>query len=260
MRDSNSTGTRGPLDGRGQETAEHERGAAAPALILGLCLVAAALLWSATFYRVKAFDNALVTTGSVRTRITSDAVKWTGAFTRTSTAAALPEGNARMREDLAKVQAYLAQHGVAADGFTVSPIVLEPIWKGQGGGPPEFTLRQTIQIHSRDVESVTRLAKDSSDLMSGGVAFTTLALEYTYTKLADLRIELLAGAVQDARARADAIAQASGGRLGRLKSASAGVVQVLQVNSTEVSDYGAYDTSTIEKDVVATVRASFLLR
>ncbi len=39
-----------------------------------------------------------------------------------------------------------------------------------------------------------------------------------------------------------------------------GVVQVLPPSSTEVSDYGAYDTSSIEKEVMVTVKASFRLR
>jgi hypothetical protein len=142
---------------------------------------------------------------------------------------------------------------------TVSPVTVEPIWRGDSG-PSEFTLRQTIQIQSADVSGTTRIAKESSGLIDQGVLFSTVSLQYTYTKLSELRVEMLTGALEDARARAGAIAQASGTRLGRLKSASAGVVQVLQVNSTEVSDYGAYDTSTIDKDVVATVRASFLLR
>jgi hypothetical protein len=37
-------------------------------------------------------------------------------------------------------------------------------------------------------------------------------------------------------------------------------VQVLKVNSTDVSDYGAYDTSTIEKEVMVTITAVFNLK
>ncbi len=38
-----------------------------------------------------------------------------------------------------------------------------------------------------------------------------------------------------------------------------GVFQVTARHSTEVSDYGRYDTSTKEKDVTAVVRMSFAL-
>ena len=38
-----------------------------------------------------------------------------------------------------------------------------------------------------------------------------------------------------------------------------GVFQVTSPNSTDVSDYGVYDTSTREKDVTAVVNATFAL-
>ena len=56
------------------------------------------------------------------------------------------------------------------------------------------------------------------------------------------------------------IASSTGQTVGKLKSASSGVVQVMQPNSTDVSDYGSYDTSTIEKEVSVTARAVFFVR
>src|SRR5262245_32282470 len=196
------------------------RGGTASALVLGASLVASALVWSATFYQVKAFDNALVTTGSVRKRIASDAVKWTGSFTRTAPTAGLPDANARMSKDLAAVMRFLADRGIDEASVTVSPVTVEPVWRGNAG-PEEFTIRQTIKIQSADIAGTTRIAKESSALIDQGVLFSTVSLEYTYTKLSELRVEMLTGALEDARARAGAIAQASGTRLGRLKSASA---------------------------------------
>jgi len=36
-------------------------------------------------------------------------------------------------------------------------------------------------------------------------------------------------------------------------------VQVMPVNSVDISDYGNYDTSTIDKDVMVTVKTIFRL-
>jgi hypothetical protein len=85
-------------------------------------------------------------------------------------------------------------------------------------------------------------------------------LQYYYSKLPDLRVSLLSDAVKDAKSRAEKIAEGTGRAVGSIQSASSGVVQVLPVNSVEVSDYGSYDTSSIEKDVMVTVKASFRLR
>jgi hypothetical protein len=87
-----------------------------------------------------------------------------------------------------------------------------------------------------------------------------VSLEYSYTKLPELRVSLLSDAVKDAKARAAKLAESSGKKVDVLKSASVGVVQVLPVNSVDVSDYGTYDTSKIDKDVMVTVKAAFTLK
>lgn len=73
-------------------------------------------------------------------------------------------------------------------------------------------------------------------------------------------MSLLGAAVSDAKARAEQIAGATKQKVGKLKSAQSGVVQVLRSNSIDVADYGMYDTSTIEKEVMVTVRATFLVQ
>jgi len=75
-----------------------------------------------------------------------------------------------------------------------------------------------------------------------------------------LRVSLLSDAIKDAQARAAKMAEATGRKVGDLKSAASGVVQVLSSNSLEVSDYGTYDTSKINKNVMVTVRAAFGLK
>ena len=71
---------------------------------------------------------------------------------------------------------------------------------------------------------------------------------------------LIGKAVQDAKARAESIAKSTGQSVGALKSASSGVVQVMAPNSVDISDYGSYDTSTIDKQIMVTARATFFLK
>ena len=93
--------------------------------------------------------------------------------------------------------------------------------------------------------------------MDQGILFSTSSLEYYYSKLPDARVALLTDAIADAKARASKIAQAGGKNIGALQSASSGVVQVLSPNSANISDYGTYDTSSIQKEIMVTVKASF---
>ena len=119
---------------------------------------------------------------------------------------------------------------------------------------------QNIEVQSDEVKKIDALAKNTMELIKKGVLFTTNSLEFYYSKLPEVRVELLDSAVADAKARANKLAEAGGKKIGVLKSASSGVVQVMAPNSVEVSDYGMYDTSKINKEVMVTVKASFEIK
>jgi hypothetical protein len=124
-----------------------------------------------------------------------------------------------------------------------------------------YTLSQSILIESGDVSKITKLAQESVGvLIAKGLFFNSQNVEYYFNKLADLRIEMVSGATQNAQARARQMAESTGAKLGNLQSASLGVFQVSAPNSTEISDYGIYDTSSVDKKISATVRASFVLK
>jgi hypothetical protein len=55
------------------------------------------------------------------------------------------------------------------------------------------------------------------------------------------------------------LVEASGAHLGKLRGVDVGVFQVTSPNSTAVSDYGVYDTTTPQKEVTAVVNVTFAL-
>ncbi|HQB98599.1 MAG TPA: SIMPL domain-containing protein, partial [Candidatus Cloacimonadota bacterium] len=57
-------------------------------------------------------------------------------------------------------------------------------------------------------------------------------LEYLYTKLPDLKKELLAAATEDALARAKEISGSANSKLGKMREARAGVFQITEPFST----------------------------
>ena len=65
--------------------------------------------------------------------------------------------------------------------------------------------------------------------------------------------DLLEQAADNARLRAERLARSSGNRVANIISASQGIFQITQPNSTETASWGMYDTSTIEKKVRAVV-------
>jgi hypothetical protein len=231
-----------------------------PALLLGACFVIGCLIVSQTFYRVKRLDDTLSVTGSTKQKVTSDAVKWVSNFSRTVEVSTLKNGYAQMKDDEQTVVAFFETNGFAVNEVTISPISMDQVYKYDSSLPLEYTLRQTVELNSTEVEKVTALAKNIQALIDDGVLFSTQYIEYLYTKLPELRISLLSQAIEDAKLRANEIAQSSDRKINAIRSASIGVVQVLPVNSVEIADYGTYDTSSIEKEVMVTVKAAFSLK
>ena len=229
-------------------------------LILGLCIIISALIASYTFYIVRLPEDTLAVTGSVRQKVTSDLVKWTSNFSRTVPASDLKLGYDQMEQDMELVIDFFMEKGYTEQDIDISPVFMEQLYLYDPNAPKENVLRQTVVIQSGDVDKITSMAKNTQKLIDSGVIFSIQSLEYYYTKLPELRIELIPDAIKDAKMRAQKIAEGSGKMIGTIKSANLGVVQVLPVNSTEVSDWGTYDTSTIEKEVMIPVTVIFTLK
>ncbi len=229
------------------------------AVILGVCLIISASIGSFTFYKVRTPVDTIAVTGSVRERVTSDIAICSSEFTRTVPAENLKEGYRMMQNDQELVLEFFEDNGFTEDDLTITPVFMETLYMYDPNAPKENILKQTVTIQSVDVNKITNMAKSTQELINKGVIFSTRSLEYYYSKLPDLRIELIPDAINDAKLRAQKIAEGSGKKLGVIKSANLGVVQVLPVNSTEVSDWGTYDTSTIEKEVMIPVTVTFTL-
>ena len=229
-------------------------------LLVGLGIVLAAFIGAYTFYQVRSFDNTLTVTGSASKLVTSDHVKWVGGISRVVKISTLKQGYADMAKDIIAVQEFLKEKNISADQVVISPVLMEQNYDQAQGAERTYTLRQTIDINSSDVNGITEIAKNINPIIEKGVIFSTQSLEYTYTKLPEERVALLSSAVEDAKARAAKLAESSGKSVGQLKSASSGVVQVMSANSLDISDYGSYDTSKIEKNIMLTVKASFTLK
>jgi len=229
-------------------------------LILGLSIIISATIGSLTFYKLRSMDY-ISTTGSAKKAVVSDKVKWASSITRVVKASTIKDGYIKMDADLKVVKSFLATSGIPDTSIDISPVFMNEIYEQNPGPEKSYNLVQNITVQSGDVQKISDLAKNVSSLVAGNsMLFATSSLEFYYSKLPDVRVELLANAVEDAKARAEQLASAGGKKIGTLQSASSGVVQVMAPNSVEVSDYGTYDTSSINKEIMVTVKSSFEIK
>lgn len=232
-----------------------------PGIIAAGFVISAAIIgWS--WFAVHALDNVITVTGSAKQHVTSDSVKWRLSISRKATETYMASGYTQLAGDLKAVKQFLKDNNIPDTAVTVSQVFVDQIYNYSANysGPQEYNLHQDITIQSSDVNGIDALSKDLSAITARGIFVSGNNLEFYVSSLPDLRVSLLADAVKDAKARAEELAKAGGQNVGPLKSASSGVVQVLSPNSVDISDYGQYDTQSIEKDVMVTARATFFVR
>ena len=229
-------------------------------IILGVSLLLAAGVGAWVVLKVRDANDVVSVTGSAKVDVTADQAKWTTQVTRTTRESTLKTGYAQIASDTEKVQAFFVAQGITTDEFTINPVSMMEVYQQNVSAEKLYTLTQSYTVQSADVAKIKTASNHIADVINQGVIFSTNALNYNYIKLPDVRVSLLGDAIADAKARANELAQSSGKKVGTLKSASSGVVQVQSRNSTDVSDYGSYDTSQIEKQVTVTVKAVFGLK
>lgn len=105
---------------------------------------------------------------------------------------------------------------------------------------------------------IENLSRTVTEIINKGIELTSSQPMYFYTKLADVKQQMIADATKDASERAKKIAENAGSSLGSLKKASMGVIQITAPNSGE--DYswgGAFNTSSKEKEASITIKLEY---
>ena len=236
---------------------------AGAAFILGVCLIVAALVLSGTWRANKKLDQTINVVGSAKKEIVSDF----GIF-RCAVRGESPTPAASWQQLQAakpKLFVYLQEQGIPADQVRPLPVTTYsvPEFNEQGretGRTVKVVTTQRFEVQSADVKKVEQLALGVAALVEQGVLVEPETPEFHYSGLSELKVEVQALAAQDAMERARRIAAASGAKLGDIRSARMGVLQITPRHSNMVSDYGVNDLSSIEKEITAVVSASFALR
>ena len=232
--------------------------AAATVLVLGGIIIAG--IGAYTAYDIKVSGDNIEVTGSAKEAVVADTARLIINLDTRTGVNDQQLGYTRLETATAKIVEYLESQGfsdyetpsVSSYPSYTYPQYGEPIFTG-------YTANRQIIVRSSDVEAVSALANNIEPFTGTGYNVTTQSLELTYSKLDEMRVKLLSEAIKDAQARAEAIAKESGRSVGMLRNASSGVVQVLPQGGIDISDYGMYDTQSLHKEVMVTVRATFEL-
>ena len=123
-----------------------------------------------------------------------------------------------------------------------------------------YNASQNISVKSQDVNKIKEVSTDITNLISKGIDINAYAPSYFYSKLSDVKVKMLEEATKDAKQRATAMLKATHNRTGKIQSVKMGVFQITPVDSTNVSDMGISDTTTIEKKITSVANVTFTIK
>ncbi|GAA5513407.1 hypothetical protein Dcar01_02142 [Deinococcus carri] len=220
---------------------------------------------------VKNASDVINVTGSARRNITSDLAVWTFTL-RSSDDASLQAAYRAFQAAQPTIEAFLRGQNFSGAELRREPVNAGPqpytVIEDVNGENREvqhtrYAVSQTYRLQATDIPKLQRAIGAATaafvQVSQGGVSVETGDVEYLYTRLADVRVQLLQEASQDAQRRAQAVARSAGNTVGAVKNARVGVFQITPRFETSVEDTGSYDTTSLEKDVTAVVEIDFVV-
>ena len=204
-------------------------------------------------------SDGIVVIGSAKVEAKADKVVWTLSIQNNGkTPASAVTG---IDSGINAVQKYLVDGGITSDQLTLGAINSYPTEEYINGNPTgrilNYRANREITVRTKDVQLVSKLSQNIGTLLQQGINVSNYGPQYYVSTLNKIRPELLSEATKDAKDRAGAMTKAVGGKVGSITSVKAGPIQVTTPDSTMTSDYGMYDTSSIDKTVTATVTVTF---
>lgn len=235
-------------------------------LIYGVALVVAAVVVGNAYTSKFRNQDLIVVTGLGEQEFMSDLIVWRGWIVEQSQS--IETGYTKLESNKQKVKEYIKSMGIA-DSCVVFMFVnvnklTEPIYNGGNYVGTRFSgyeLRQEFRVESTDVEPVERVSREISSLIAKGVQMESFQPEYYYTKLADLKLQLVERATLDARTRALNIAEKSGAKIKNLANGRLGVFQITGANADEqLSSGGNFNTSSKNKKASVTIKLEYHIK
>jgi hypothetical protein len=233
-------------------------------ILFSIAIIIAAIVLGNAYMKRTKVEGTISVTGLGKKDFTSDLIVWEGNYSKENTDLKL--ASAELEKDKKIIEEYLVKNGINKKDIVFSAVETKEKSKRKYSNDGKYVveefegyiLTQSIQITSKEVEKVENISRKITELLNEGIQFYSDPPRYYFTKLSDLKIELISKATEDARARAEKISEKSGGDIGDLVSAQMGIFQITGQNSNEEFSWGGtFNTSSKEKSASITMKLTY---
>ena len=200
--------------------------------ILGICIFFG--LWilgytlGESFIKAKTMDRVVTVKGLAEKEVIADVVLWPIDFKVAGNE--LSEIYSNLERDNSRIIEFLKENGIESSEITISAPTIEDKMLYQYDSNIatfRYVANQTITVYSNKVDKVYTLSNKIGELVKENIALGSsnqygTTTEYIYTKLNDLKPEMIETATKNAREVAAKFAKDSNSSLGKIKSANQG--------------------------------------
>ena len=200
-------------------------------LSVSVSVIASAVILSVGLSNIARADKTVSVRGLAEREVDADLAVWPLTFSLGSN-----DLTELQKDILAKteiVKSYLAEYELSGDDFTVqSPSITDNSmnpYMDKNQVRYTYIAETVVLVRSSKVEQVKKAQSDSLKLMSDGIAVSKdykSKISFEFTKLNDIKPQMIAEATKNARTAAEQFARDSGSKVGKIKRASQGLFSI----------------------------------
>ncbi len=218
-------------------------------ILLAVGFVAGSFLISELVLKARLADRSVTVRGLAEREVVADLATWTIAFSAQGRDLKVVQND--IDRDTDAINAFFKELGFSTNDLRPTGVGVSQYTDSNGN--QNITIRQRITLRTTDIERAQRAVTQQFDLIRRGVVLEDgSGMSYTFTKLEDVKPEMVAEATRDARRAAQQFAEDSGADVGGIKSATQGYFSI-SARDGDAGGYGVSDTPYKKVRVVTTV-------
>ena len=202
------------------------------------------------YYRSKSDANFVTVKGLAEMDVKADLGVWDIKYVVTGNDLATSQSKMAAQQEI--ITSFLQKLGfndneIIAQRTETNDLMANP-YRSDSQNSFRYILTQSIQVKSTDVDLIEKAVNSTGILISKGIVFDNnsyMPVSYIFTKINDIKPQMLEAATKNAMAAANEFAKSSNTKVGKIRKANQGVFSILPREQTA----NATEMNRIEKKV-----------
>ena len=188
------------------------------------------------YYHAKRDANTVTVKGLAEMDVKADLAIWEIKYVVTGNNVIEAQKEVDNQADI--IEKFLLKNGIAAEEINLGRLETTDLMANPyrtNDSSVRFILNRTIVVKSENVDTIADVLNKSGELVSKGIIFSQdygFPVSYLFTRLNEIKPQMLADATDNARQAAKEFAKNSGSKVGAIRHASQGVFSILPGEQT----------------------------